>query len=152
LEDVNGKVTQSGEQRVTAKPQADTAIASFDFADKVSDKNKRDLVFVAELYQGKEKLATSVSTFAPIKHLALKDPGLNVDVALNGDTLTFTVSARSLARFVELALDGVDVVFSDNYFDVPAGQSVKVTASLPAGWALEQAKKALQVKSLVDSY
>jgi beta-mannosidase len=152
LEDVNGKVIRSGEERVTAKPLANTAIASFDFNDKVSDKNKRDLVFVAELYQGKEKLATSVSTFAPIKHLALKDPGLNVDISLKDNTLTFNVSAKSLARFVELALDGVDVVFSDNYFDVPAGQSVKVTTSLPTGWTLEQAKQALQVKSLVDSY
>jgi beta-mannosidase len=152
LEDVNGKVTQSGVNRVTAKPLADTAIASFDFADKVSDTNKRDLVFVAELYQGDEKLATSVSTFAPIKHLALKQPELKVAVDLKDDTLIFNVSTKSLTRFVELALDGVDVVFSDNYFDVPAGQSVKVTASLPSGWTLEQAKKALQVRSLIDSY
>jgi beta-mannosidase len=107
-----------------------------DFADKVSDNNKRNLIFVAELYQGDEKIATSVSCFAPVKHLALKQPELSVDIALNGDTITFNVSAKSLARFVELALDGVDVVFSDNYFDVPAGQSVKVTAPLPKGWTL----------------
>jgi beta-mannosidase len=75
-----------------------------------------------------------------------------VDVTLNGDTITFNVSAKSLARFVELALEGVDIVFSDNYFDVPAGSSVKVTAPLPKGWTLEQAKQVLQVRSLVDSY
>ena len=152
LEGVDGKVILSNEHRVTAKPLADTAIASFDFADKVSDNNKRNLVFVAELYQGDEKIATSVSCFAPIKHLALINPNLKVDVALNGNTLTFNVSAKSLARFVELALDGVDVVFSDNYFDVPAGTSVKVTTPLPNGWTLEQASKALQVRSLIDSY
>jgi beta-mannosidase len=71
---------------------------------------------------------------------------------LNGDTLTFNVSAKALARFVELALNGVDVVFSDNYFDVPAGMSVKVTTPLPNGWTLEQAKKTLQVRSLINSY
>ena len=59
---------------------------------------------------------------------------------------------RSLARFVELALDGVDVVFSDNYFDIPAGVTVKVTAPLPPDWTLERARDALQVKSLIDSY
>lgn len=152
LEDVSGNVAQSGEHRVAAKPLADTAIASFDFADKVSDTNKRDLVFVAELYQGDEKIATSVSTFAPIKHLALKQPELKVEIDLKDNMLILSVSTISLARFVELALDGVDVVFSDNYFDVPAGQSVQIIAPLPAGWRLEQARKSLQVRSLIDSY
>ncbi len=152
LEDVNGNVILSSEQRIIARLLADTPIQAFDFADKVDDSNKRNLVFVVELYQGDEKLATSVSCFAPIKHLALKQPELKVDVELKDGTLIFNVSAKSLARFVELALEGVDIVFSDNYFDVPAGQSVKVTAPLPKGWTLEQAKNALQVRSLVDSY
>jgi beta-mannosidase len=152
LEDLNGNTLLSSEERVTAKPLADTPIQAFDFADKISDSNKRNVVFVAELFQGDEKIATSVSCFAPIKHLALTDPGLNVDVTLKGDTLTFNVSATSLARFVELALTGTDVVFSDNYFDVPAGTSTKITAPLPNDWTLEQVRQALQVRSLIDSY
>jgi beta-mannosidase len=152
LEDLNGNTLLFSEERVTAKPLADTPIQALDFADKISDSNKRNVVFVAELFQGDEKIATSVSCFAPIKHLALTDPGLNVDVTLKAETLTFNVSAKSLARFVELALDGVDVVFSDNYFDVPAETSTKITAPLPSGWTPEQVKQALQVRSLIDSY
>ena len=152
LETTLGEVLSTGEQMVTAAPLADTAIAALDFADKVTDDNKRKVVFVAELWQGSTKLSTSVSCFAPIKHLELTDPGLKVDTRLKDDTLTFEVTSQSLARFVELALDGVDVVFSDNYFDLPAGTSVKITASLPNGWTLDQAKKALKVRSLVESY
>ncbi len=152
LETVRGDVIASGEQAVAAAPLADTAIASFNFAEQVTDDNKRSMVFIVELWQGNERIATSVSCFAPIKHLALADPGLKVDVGLKDGTLIFEVSAQSLARFVELALDGVDVVFSDNYFDIPAGATLKVTAPLPAGWTLEQARGALQVRSLIDSY
>jgi beta-mannosidase len=152
LETVRGEVMASGEQKVTAAPLADTAITSFDFSDKVSDDNKRNLVFVAELWQGNDRIATSVSGFAPIKHLELADPGLKINVSLKEGTLTFEVSAQSLARFVELALEGADVVFSDNYFDVPAGATMKITAPLPSGWTLEQARGALQVRSLIDSY
>jgi beta-mannosidase len=152
LEDVNGNATFSGEQRLTAKPLADTAVASFDFTDKVYDRNKRNMVFVAELYQDDEKIATSVSCFSPIKHLALTDPSLNIDVTLNDNTLIFSIFAGSLARFIELALDGVDVVFSDNYFDVPAGQSVTVTAPTPEGWTLDKARQATQIRSLINSY
>ena len=152
LQTVLGEVLASGEQAVAAAPLADTAVASFDFADKITDENKRKVVFVAELWQGKERIATSVSGFAPIKHLELVDPELKVNVSLNDETLTFEVSARTLARFVELALDGADAVFSDNYFDIPAGATVKVTAPMPNGWTLDQAKKSLQVRSLFDSY
>jgi beta-mannosidase len=152
LETTLGEGMASGEQAVAAAPLADTAVVTLDFADKVSDNNKRTVVFVAELWQGGEKVSTSVSCFAPIKHLKLTDPGLKVNASLNESTLTFEVSAKSLARFVELALDSVDAIFSDNYFDVPAGATVKVTAPLPSGWTLDQARKALQIRSLIDSY
>jgi beta-mannosidase len=46
----------------------------------------------------------------------------------------------------------VDVVFNDNYFDLPAGQALTVTCPLPTGWTLEQARAAVRVRSLYDSY
>jgi beta-mannosidase len=152
LETVRGEVLASGEQAVDAAPLADTAVATLDFGDKITDSNKRNVIFAAELWQGNERIAITVSGFAPIKHFELVDPGLKVDSNLKDGILTFEVSAQSLARFVELALDGVDLVFSDNYFDVPAGATVKVTAPLPEGWTLDRAKKSLQVRSLIDSY
>jgi len=62
------------------------------------------------------------------------------------------VKTQFLARFVELELEGADGIFSDNYFDLPAGKSQTVTCPLPDGWMLEQAKAALRVRSLYDSY
>jgi len=152
LETTQGEVQASGEQKVQAAPLADTSVSALDFTDKVTDDNRHKLVFVAELWQGSTKLATSVSTFAPVKHLALTDPELKVDTSLKDGSLVFEVSSKSLARFVELQLDGVDVVFSDNYFDVPTGATIKITAPLPKGWNLEQARTALKARSLIDSY
>jgi beta-mannosidase len=152
LETVRGDVLASDEQEVNAAPLADTTVAALDFADKVTETNKRKVIFAAELWQGNERIASSVSGFAPIKHLDLADPGLKVDVGMKDGILTFEVSAQSLARFVELTLDGADVVFSDNYIDVPSGATVKVTTPLPTGWTLEQTRSAVQVRSLIDSY
>ena len=56
---------------------------------------------------------------------------------MDGKTLCVDVSARTLARFVELSIDGTDAVFSNNYFDIPAGTTVTVTASLPENWTPE---------------
>jgi beta-mannosidase len=66
--------------------------------------------------------------------------------------LTIQVTSNSLARFVELELEGADVIFSDNYFDLPAGQTLSVSCPLPEGWRLEQAPAALRVRSLYDSF
>ena len=46
----------------------------------------------------------------------------------------------------------VDVVFSDNYFDVPAGRSVVITCPMPTGWTAAQALQALQLRSVIDTY
>jgi beta-mannosidase len=36
-----------------------------------------------------------------------------------------------------VSIDGVDVVWSDNYFDLPAGAAVTVTCPLPAQWTAD---------------
>jgi hypothetical protein len=55
-----------------------------------------------------------------------------------------------LARFVRLSFSGVDTIFSDNFFDLPAGRMQRITCPLPAGWTLEQARQHLTVHSLAD--
>ena len=80
------------------------------------------------------------------------EPGLECKVDLSENILTFEVSSQSLAKFVELSLDGADLVFSDNYFDLPARSILRVKAPCPPGWTLEAAKKALHIRSLRNTY
>jgi len=112
----------------------------------------RDLVFVAELWQDDRPVARQVSAFVPTKHLALADPGITANLRLVEDRLQIELTAHSLARLVELSLEGAQVVFSDNYFDLPAGREATVSCPLPAGWTLEQARQALKIYSVYNSY
>ncbi len=123
-----------------------------DFSGRVIDENHRQMVFVAELWKGREFLARQVATFVPNKHLGLAAPRIEAKVSLTNQQLNIRLNAHSLARFVELELDGMDVVFRDNYFDLPAGQTATITCPLPESWSLEQARAALRVHSLYDSY
>jgi beta-mannosidase len=152
LETLSGKVLERGREPVAAAPLADTPVRALDFTGRVDDSNRRDVVLVCELWQGRSRTAACLSCFAPFKHLPLDDPGLRVKVRRGGDKLVFDVSAEHLALFVELALRGADAVFSDNFFDLPAGGSARITAPLPAGWTLARARRALRVRSLADSY
>jgi beta-mannosidase len=152
LETLAGKPVDHGREELSAAPLADTPVRALDFSGRIEDANRREIVLVCELWQGRAKIASCVSPFAPIKHLALEDPALKVKVIRNKEGLAFDVSAKQLALFVELALEGTDVTFSDNYFDLSAGASARITAPLPKGWTLTRARRALRVRSLADSY
>ncbi|MBN2086697.1 MAG: glycoside hydrolase family 2 protein [Anaerolineales bacterium] len=152
LETTAGKMLDQGREKVVAAPSADTAVCAPDFSGRIVDANRRNVVLVCELWRNRTRIATCVSPFAPIKHLALENPGLKAKVGKTGGGLSIEVSAKTLALFVELALNGADAVFSDNFFDLPAGASARITAPLPQGWTLARARKALRIRSLADSY
>jgi beta-mannosidase len=152
LETFAGEVLISGDAPVNAPPQASTLVEKLDFSDQVNDDNMRTLVFIAELWQGEQFISRSTAYFVPIKHLSLVDPSISVNVETRDGELSVGVTSRSLALLVEVSLSDADVVFSDNYFNTPAGRTVEISCPLPAGWTLSQAKEAIRVRSVFDSY
>jgi beta-mannosidase len=152
LTTLDGKELASGDKAARVDPLGVTAVETLDFSGFLDDDTRRELVFVAELWQADRRLAAQTAFFVPTKHLSLVDPQIKADVTLNESLLTIELSARSLARLVECSLTGADAIFSDNYFDLPARQVVRVTAPLPAGWDLATAQAALRVRSVYDTY
>jgi beta-mannosidase len=152
LTTLDGKVLASGEKAAHVEPLGVTAIETLDFSGFLDDDTRRELVFVAELWQGERRLTTQTAFFVPTKHLSLVDPQINAEVTLKEGLLAIELSARSLARLVECSLTGADIIFSDNYFDLPAQKAIRVTAPLPAGWDLATAQAALKVRSVYNTY
>jgi len=110
------------------------------------------LVFIAELFQGDRFVTRQTAGFVPVKHLSLADPAVTVDLRSEKGQLIVGLTSRSLALLVELSLEGADVVFSDNYFNLPPGRTALVSCPLPAGWSLSRARKAFRLRSVYDSY
>ncbi len=151
---LEGDTLKAGEVEISLAALQSTKACSLDFKADLSSAHdrKQEVVFVAELLEGDRRLAYSLATFTPSKHLKLVDPGLKVEIHKEGQQVVFEVTAEKLARFVELKLVGADAVFSDNYFDVPAGWTIAVTCPLPSGWTLARVRKALRVQSLYQSF
>jgi len=107
---------------------------------------------VVELYQSGQRLFCQAAVFALEKDLRLPDPGLVYTIQSENWLLVVDLSARALARFVALSFCGATkcVIFSDNFFDLPAGRMQRVNCPLPTGWNLEQARQNLIVRSLAD--
>jgi beta-mannosidase len=152
LETLRGEVLTSGQAPVKAAPQSATEICKLDFSDRISEDNLRKLVFIAELWQEERFVARQTAGFTPIKHLSLANPAVTADLHSEKGQLIVELTSRSLALLVEVSLTGADVVFSDNYFNLPPGRTAWVSCPLPAGWTLSRARKAFRVRSVYDSY
>ncbi len=152
LETLDGKVLASAEKAARVEPSGVTAVEKMDFSEFLNDDTRRELVFAVELWQADKCLARQAAFFVPTKHLSLVDPQIGFNMTLKEGQLAIELSARSLARLVECSLNGADVIFSDNYFDLPAQKVITVTAPLPAGWDLARARAAFQVRSVHDTY
>ncbi|MHB8806607.1 MAG: glycoside hydrolase family 2 protein, partial [Anaerolineaceae bacterium] len=152
LETLEGKVLQANEEFVKAIPFDVTPVCHLDFSSVLTDDLRRDVVFIAELYQNDQVLARQTAFFIPIKHLAMTDPVISPQIQIEQQQIHINLTSLSLACQVECELEGTDVVFSDNYFDLPAGRIVAISAPLPPGWTVSQVMRAFKVRSIYDSY
>ena len=113
-------------------------------------------MLVTELWGDGGMVTRTVTTFGPDKQLALAQPAIERAVEVEGGAgsrrAVVHLRSSSLARWVELTLDGADVLFDDNYVDLPAGREVAIGFELPAGWTLEKARECLRIRSVVDTY
>ena len=152
LTTLDGKILESGKKNTMVEPLGVTNIESIDFTGYMDNDTRRDLVFIAELWQEDQCLSVQTAFFIPTKHLRLNDPEVKTRVSSEGDLLTIELSACSFARLLECRLDGADVIFSDNYFDLPADRTISINAHLPEGWDADRAKAALKVQSIYNTY
>jgi beta-mannosidase len=143
---------------------------------------RRSLVLVSELLEAGSRRSLVVTPFVPDKHLALRCPKVELSVERAADAGAADAGAAdagaseagasrreasrreasgravvrlrsdTLARWVELSLEGAEPVFDANYFDLPAGREVAASFELPEGWDLDRARAALRVRSVVDTY
>jgi len=152
LETFAGEVFTSGDAPVEAAPQAASLVCELDFTNRISYDNLRRLVFIAELWQRDQLVTRQTALFAPIKHLSLTDPTITANVQSQNGEISVELTSHSLALLVEVSLKGADVVFSDNYFNLPAGRPVKISCPMPAGWTKSRVRKELCICSVYDCY
>ena len=131
LATLDGNALVSGEKAAHVEPGGVLAVESLDFSKYLDGDTRRELVFTAELWQVETRLALQTAFFVPTKHVSLVDPQIisNLSIKENqpsGCILLIELSSQSLARLVECSLSGADVVFTDNYFDLPAKKTITI--------------------------
>ncbi len=150
LETLNGEMVETGSADVNVNPVSASFLTEFDFTRAVKKHGAANLVFTAGIYESGQCLSRQTVLFTREKDIIFPNPELHWDVSQEDDYLLISLTANAFARHVELRLDDADVVFSDNYFDLQACETIPISCPLPDGWTMEQAKHALRVRSLAD--
>lgn len=145
LETFDGTVLRRGTRGVHLEPMQTVCFDRLDFKADLTSLQITRSAFVAYLYdQDGHVVSERRCLFRKEKACKFEDPQLQLTV----DGNAVTVTAKSYARYVYLKADGVSAPFSDNYFDLSAGESKIVVLNaenMPKDFAQN-----LSVSSLYD--
>jgi len=150
---LDGRRLAGAEKNLRAKAQANSLVASLDFAFQLDKVGPRRCVLLYELLdrQGRQ-LSSAMAGFVPPKHQELTDPGLRAELTDGVDRWYVTVRAEAVARCVEVRIRQADTILSDNYFDLPAAAERTVCYAKSPGDTLAGQRGRLVVRSLWDSF
>lgn len=125
-------------------------ICEQNFAEYISG-HEREYYLEYSIKEGVVAPTEGTLLFAPEKHFKFKKPSIKAEVAGSDRRFSVTLSANCFVKNLELSFDGVDAVFSENYFDITSSSPIKINVTVIGG--LETAyhlNQALRLRSVYD--
>ncbi len=99
------------------------------------------------------KLSSQTAFFSLPRFIDFADPKIVTGMQLVAPArFELKLSSRSLAVAVALGFGSLNVWLSDNWFDLPAGETLTVTGRIPAGVGIHELQARLTVTTLWHSY
>ena len=117
--------------------------------EKLEEYDDYSCYFYADLFdENGDFIVRGTQLFVPAKHFEWEKPEYSIKCSDCDSGVEITISANTFTKFIELDFDELDIIFSDNYFDITSTDSVKVLAktALPA----ETIKEKLKIKSVYN--
>ena len=154
LKTLEGESLRSGELVAEVGGLHSICCAELDFAEELAGDLKRQRYLTATFagdIGGESVQCFATACFVPYKYLQLSNPKLSWDLETQQDHYCIRIRASSFAKFVMLDCRQSDVVFSDNYFDLDAGQQRNIYVK-KALIDEQQLRTELFVRSVFDTY
>lgn len=149
LERLDGTVIRKSKIKTRIEAESSKQIGALNLIEELAGDSARQVVLVHELLVNGKRTSLGLTPFVPSKHLELSEPKIEVEVKSDDDGYYLEVSSDVTARFVCLSVPKRDVIFSDNFFDLPARRTVTVRVESDID---EAALSKVRAWSLRDSY
>jgi beta-mannosidase len=124
------------------------------FAVKTSDYLKgiqaNKQLLVVELLENGKTISNNTLFFLPIKNVVLLNPEVKYEIAAIDGGFEISLSTNKLAKNLYMTIGDEEGFFSDNYFDLLPGQSVKV--KLESKLSESKLKEVFAIRTLDTSF
>ena len=150
LKNFNGERINSGNVPVSIGSHEAIRISVLKFDDILKGRKKEDAVLLVRLVCANDVLDEKSWLLVPDKNANLPKAEVKAECSAKDGVATVKLSSAVYARYVYLEAKDVLAPWSDNFFDIPAGESVVVTVPLPEGMDAKHLEAALKIKTLTD--
>ena len=144
----DGKRLASGKAPADCGAASARKVCSPDIKGALARCNHNCVLQYSLIGEDEKTVCTRTVLFKPEKKLALPDPELSLDITVAGGVATIKVKAKKYARYVKLFAAGISEPFSDNYFDLVAGEEKVITLPVPEDMTADKARKIISVTSI----
>lgn len=148
--DFSGKENWSEIKDIVIRKNSSEVFFAQELKSFLQNRNPEKEMFLVELQMGEEVVARNTLYFKSVKDLKLLKPNVEYTIVKEERNYEINISSDVLAKNVFLTLGDEDGFFSDNYFDVLAGESVNI--KLETELSLEEIKKVIQLRTLDSTF
>lgn len=154
LRNNTSKVIREGSLQVDVPALSSALCETLDFSDLLKDKkDMRETYLEFSFLQDGELISSGTVIFTKDKYFEYLDPAIKAEVREREDAFVIQLRSEAFARYVELDLKDGDCKFSDNYFDLSAGELREILVkkeSLSSDMDLKTFTDNLKVRSIYD--
>ncbi|MDT7807974.1 MAG: beta-mannosidase [Acidobacteriota bacterium] len=152
LLDFDGRVLTSTAKDLNVAPLRGDSYLSLPVSSLLEGRDPKGVFLLSELLLDGRVVSSSEHFFRTFKELMLPSPRVSASVAAARDGFKLKLDTDKLARAVYLSAEGIEGDFSDNYFDLIPGRPVEVEFRPQGRARVEEFRKRLKVRSLVDAF
>ena len=119
----------------------------------INQADPREIYLEYLFYQEGNLVSVGTMLFVKPKHFMFLDPKLTFDTCETEDRFIIILKAQAFAKYVNVELEGIDVVFSDNYFDLSAGAEKEIWVKkpeMPTKCSFDEFKGKIMITSLFE--
>ncbi len=153
LTTVDGQEIVAMSEPAKMPANASTRIERIDLSEMIELFGPDNLMLWMDLTIRGKRVSSDLVLCAKPKQLDLVDPQITTKVKRIGEgVFEVTLKARRPAMWTWIELKGIEAIFSDNFIHLPPGQERTILVSPDKPLTVEQVRKTLVVRSLIDTF
>ncbi|WP_216616518.1 beta-mannosidase [Marinifilum caeruleilacunae] len=148
--DFTGNVTWSESKEISIRKNSSEVFYGQQLKKFLQGRNPEKELFLVELKVDSEVVARNILYFKSVKDVKLPKPKVEYSILKKENSYEIRIESDVLAKNVFLSLGDEDGFFSDNYFDVLAGETISIR--LETEISLEKLNEVIQLRTLDSTF